>query len=157
MVKMRPPKITGREQRDSYIQYQGPANIPNKIKWDQHMILEEEETVKDLVHRLLETENDEDVAGWGDRPNSRLATTCYCEHAFIVALYLAYKYGPNDPRQALIQNANFGGHSTARGAVLGAILGAAVTNGAAEGIPFYGDLAAHNVVVKEIEELVATL
>lgn len=156
MVKMRPPKITGREQRDSYTGSHGPASIPDKVKWDQHMVLEEDETVKDLVHRYLDTENDEDVAGWGDRPNSRLATTCYCEHTFLVVMYLAYKYGPTDPRKALIQNVNLGGHSTARGAVLGAILGAASGKGP-EHVPFYGDLAAHDVVVKEIEDLVATL
>ena len=39
-------------------------------------------------------------------------------------MFLAYKYA-DDPRKALLQNAMLGGHSTARGAVLGAILGAA--------------------------------
>jgi ADP-ribosylglycohydrolase len=158
MVKMRPPKITGRQLLESYKANHGPNNIPAKKKWDQHMVLEEEETVKDLVHRLLSTENDEDVAGGFDRPNSRLATACYCEHAFAVVLYLAYKYGPEDPRKALIQNVNIGGHSTARGAVLGAILGAAHGGTAgATAIPFYGDLAAHDTVVKEIDALMATV
>ena len=41
-----------------------------------------------------------------------------------MVLYLAYKYGPDDPAKALLQNVMIGGHSTARGAVLGAILGA---------------------------------
>jgi ADP-ribosylglycohydrolase len=157
MLKMRPPKITGREMSDSYKAHHGPGNIPKKEKWNQHMILEEEETTKDLVHRLLQTENDEDVAGWGDRPNSRLATACYCEQGFTVVLYLAYKYGPSDPRKALIQNVNLGGHSTARGAILGAILGAAHGGAGPGSIPFYGDLAAHDTVVKEIDALVATV
>ena len=159
MVKMRPPKITGRQLFESYKANHGPNNIPAKEKWDQHMILEEEETVKDLVHGLLSTENDEDVVGGLDRPDSRLSTACYCEHAFVVVLYLAYKYGPEEPRKALIQNVNLGGHSTARGAVLGAILGAAHGDNKVGGkdFPFYGELAAHDVVVQEIEALIETI
>jgi ADP-ribosylglycohydrolase len=158
MGKMRPPKITGRQLFESYRAHRGPDNIPPKEKWDQHMTLEdEEETVRDLVHRLLETENDEDVGGALDRPNSRLSTACYCEHAFTLVLYLAYKYGSDDPRKALIQNVSLGGHTTARGAVLGAILGAAHGKAGAESVPFYGDLAAHETVVKEIDALFATV
>ncbi len=54
-------------------------------------------------------------------------------------------------------NVNLGGHSTARGAILGAVLGAAHggTAGPAS-IPFYGDLAAYDTVVKEIDALAAT-
>lgn len=63
------------------------------------------------------------VAGWGDRENSRLSTACYCEQTFTVVLYLAYKYGTDDVQKAFCQNVMLGGHSTARGAVLGAILG----------------------------------
>jgi ADP-ribosylglycohydrolase len=157
MLKMRPPKITSREMCDAYKAYRGPGNIPKKEKWDQHMVLVDDETTKDLVHRLLQVENDEDVAGEGDRPDSRFTTACYCEQGFTVVLYLAYKYGQEDPRKALITNVNLGGHSTARGAILGAILGAAHGGTAGAGsIPFYGDLAAHDTIVKEIDALVAT-
>jgi hypothetical protein len=72
------------------------------------------------VRRMAKLENDDDVAGrqWGDQENSRLATVCYCEQTFSIAL---------DPKEAL-QNIMLARHSsTVRGgAVLGAILGAAL-------------------------------
>ena len=98
--------------------------------------------------------DDQDVVGWGDRENSRLSAACYCEHAFHAVLYLAYKYGQDDPEKALLQNVMLGGHSTSRGAVLGAILGAAHGTG---GIPFVKDLAATDVIGQEINALVETV
>lgn len=150
MREMRPPKITGRELGDSYLTYRGPGNIPPKEKWLQHMQLDDSDTTFDLVHRLLDRE-DEDVAGMLDREHSRLSTACYCEHSFTVVLYLAYKYA-DDPTKALLQNVMIGGHSTARGAVLGAILGAYH-----KGIPFVEDLCAKAAIDAEVEALVATL
>lgn len=152
MVKMRPPKISGRELRDSYVQAKGPGGIPKLEKWKQHMVLVDDETTKDLVHRMLDCD-DEDVAGWGDRENARLSTACYCEQAFTVVLYLAYKYA-EDPKKALLQNVILGGHSTARGAILGAILGAAHGS---EAVPFVQDLAAPSVVEHEIDALVGAV
>ena len=84
--------------------------------------------------------------------NSRLSTACYCEHGFNLVLYLAYKYGRDNPAKALLQNVMVGGHSTARGAILGAILGA--YHGS---IPFADDLCAKSVVDKEVQDLVATV
>ena len=109
MSKMKPPKMTGREQRDSYVANRGPGNIPKHEKWLQHMLVGAE-TTKEFVHRLLDEENDENVAGWGDRPDSRLSTACYCEQAFTIVLYLAYKYADH-PKKALLQNAKLGGKS----------------------------------------------
>jgi ADP-ribosylglycohydrolase len=152
MVKMSPPKITGREMRDSYVNSKGPGNIPKEIKWKQHMDLDTSESTKDFVHRMLDWD-DEDVAGFGDRPESRLSTACYCEHTFTLALYLAYKYA-QDPKKALLQNVMLGGHSTSRGAVLGAILGAAHGT---EAIPFKEDLCAKNAIDKEVTDLLGTL
>jgi hypothetical protein len=151
MKEMRPPKITGRALGESYASHRGPHNIPPKEKWRQHMQLDDSETTYDLVHRLLESD-DEDVAGLLDRDHSRLSTGCYCEHAFAVVLYLAYKYGADDPARALLQNVMIGGHSTARGAVLGAILGAYHRE-----IPFADDLCAKAAIDAEIEALVATV
>jgi len=151
MRKMRPPKITGRQMADSYVRHKGPGNIPKHEKWRQHMELDENETTYDLVHRLLH-EDDEDVAGFGERENSRLSTACYCEQSFTIVLYLAYKYGTNDPKKALLQNVMIGGHSTARGAVLGAILGA--YHGA---VPFADDLCAKTAIQAEVDALVATV
>eukprot|EP00544_Gedaniella_sp_CCMP2646_P011250 CAMPEP_0202490084 /NCGR_PEP_ID=MMETSP1361-20130828/7596_1 /ASSEMBLY_ACC=CAM_ASM_000849 /TAXON_ID=210615 /ORGANISM="Staurosira complex sp., Strain CCMP2646" /LENGTH=434 /DNA_ID=CAMNT_0049119911 /DNA_START=18 /DNA_END=1322 /DNA_ORIENTATION=+ len=154
MEKLRPPKCTGRQQRDSYVHHRGPQNIPKHEKWLQHMLTTDEST-KDFIHRMIaENTNDEDVCGWGDREDSRLSGACYCEQGFHAVLYLAYKYGPDDPKKALLQNAMLGGHSTSRGAILGSILGAAHGK---DGIPFINDLAASDVIGKEIEALVDTV
>jgi ADP-ribosylglycohydrolase len=154
MDKLRPPKCTGWEQRDTYVNNRGPHNIPKHEKWLQHMLTMDEST-KDFIHRMVAVnDNDEDACGWGDRENSRLSGACYCEQAFHVVLYLAYKYGQDDPKKALLQNVMLGGHSTSRGAVLGAILGAAHGTG---GIPFIDDLAARDVIGNEIEALVETV
>jgi len=152
MDKMQPPKITGRQQRNSYVNHHGPGNIPKREKWEQHMVLVQDETTKKFVHRMLQVE-DEQVAGWGDQENSRLSTACYCEQAFTIVLYLAYKYA-DDPKKALSQNVMIGGHSTARGAILGSILGAAHGSAA---IPFIDDLAAPEIIKKEVDALVDTV
>jgi ADP-ribosylglycohydrolase len=52
------------------------------------------------------------------------STACYVEDAVPAVLYLALKYH-DDPEKALIINTNLGGDNAGRGAVLGAILGAA--------------------------------
>ena len=54
----------------------------------------------------------------------RFSTACYVEDAVPAVIYLALKYH-HDPEKALIVNANLGGDNAGRGAVLGAILGAA--------------------------------
>ena len=55
---------------------------------------------------------------------SRLSPACYVEDALPAVLYLALKYHQN-PEKALIANTNLGGDNAGRGAVLGALLGAA--------------------------------
>jgi ADP-ribosylglycohydrolase len=54
----------------------------------------------------------------------RLSTACYVEDALPATAYLALKYHDN-PAQGLIANTNLGGDNAGRGAVLGALLGAA--------------------------------
>ena len=54
----------------------------------------------------------------------RLSTACYVEHAVPAVLYLALKYHDR-AEAALIANTNLGGDNAGRGAVLGALLGAA--------------------------------
>lgn len=151
MRRMRPPKITGQEMALSYVSNKGPGAIPKHEKWLQHMVLDANETTCELVHRMLSWE-DEDVAGLSSAGEARLATACYCEHAFTIVLFLAYKYGPDSPSKALLQNVMLGGHSTARGAVLGAILGAAHGE-----IPFADQLCAKQAIDREVKALVATL
>lgn len=52
------------------------------------------------------------------------SSACYIDGAFPSVLYLAAKYAEDCPVQALLANANVGGDTAHRGAVLGAILGA---------------------------------
>jgi ADP-ribosyl-[dinitrogen reductase] hydrolase len=54
----------------------------------------------------------------------RFSPACYVEDSVPAVVYLALKYH-DDPEQALIANTNLGGDNAARGAVLGALLGAA--------------------------------
>jgi ADP-ribosyl-[dinitrogen reductase] hydrolase len=61
----------------------------------------------------------------------RFSTACYVEDSVPAVIYLALKYHDN-PEKGLIANTNLGGDNAYRGAVLGAILGAA--NGM-EGFP----------------------
>jgi ADP-ribosylglycohydrolase len=54
----------------------------------------------------------------------RLSPACYVEDAIPAIAYLALKYA-TDLEQALVVNTNLGGDNAGRGAVLGALLGAA--------------------------------
>jgi len=63
-------------------------------------------------------ESDESVVG------GHLSTACYVEDSVPAAIYLALKYA-DQPEQGLIVNTNLGGDNAYRGAVLGALLGAA--------------------------------
>jgi ADP-ribosyl-[dinitrogen reductase] hydrolase len=63
-------------------------------------------------------EADEVVVG------SRFSTACYVEESVPSVIYLALKYH-DDPEACLIANTNLGGDNAYRGAVLGALLGAA--------------------------------
>jgi len=66
---------------------------------------------------------------WLDQPDEvvvgrRLSTACYLEHSVPAVVYLALKYH-NAPEAGFIVNTNLGGDNAYRGAVLGALLGAA--------------------------------
>jgi ADP-ribosylglycohydrolase len=63
-------------------------------------------------------EEDELVVG------RRFSTACYVEESVPSVIYLALKYH-DDPEGGLIANTNLGGDNAYRGAVLGALLGAA--------------------------------
>lgn len=73
-----------------------------------------------LGHPLLRwiADADEIVVG------QRLSTACYVEDALPATAYLAMKYH-DDPHRGLIANTRLGGDNAGRGAVLGALLGAA--------------------------------
>ena len=61
----------------------------------------------------------------------RVSSACYIEDAFAASLYLAWKYA-GDFEAGIIANTNVGGDNCHRGAVVGALLGAAAGTG---GIP----------------------
>jgi len=69
------------------------------------------------------------LVDWAAEPDAqvvggRLSNACYVDEAFPSVLYLALKYAGNF-EQGLIANTNLGGDNCHRGAVLGALLGAA--------------------------------
>jgi ADP-ribosylglycohydrolase len=75
---------------------------------------------RQLVERTKHAElSDRDVIG------GLLSPACYIQHSFPAVLYLAARY-PNDFEAAMIANTNVGGDNCHRGALLGAILGAAL-------------------------------
>jgi ADP-ribosylglycohydrolase len=55
---------------------------------------------------------------------NEISIACYLDHAMPAVIYLALKYA-DDPEGALVTNTNVGGDNCYRGAVLGALLGAA--------------------------------
>lgn len=72
----------------------------------------------DLPSLAAKARSDSDVVG------GRFSTACYISGSWPSVLYLAFKY-IDQPRQALLVNANLGGDNVHRGTVLGTILGLA--------------------------------
>lgn len=81
-----------------------------------------------------------------------LSPACYIDQSFPAVLYLAARYA-NDFEGALVANTNVGGDNCHRGAVLGALLGAAL---GVRAIPdrWITGLAAHSELAGEIESFV---
>ena len=81
-----------------------------------------------------------------------LSPACYIDQSFPSVLYLAARY-PNDFEAALVANTNVGGDNCHRGAVLGALLGAAL---GFEAIPkrWINGLNAHQTLHEEIEQFI---
>mmetsp|Transcript_34092 Transcript_34092/g.96640 ORF Transcript_34092/g.96640 Transcript_34092/m.96640 type:complete len:447 (-) Transcript_34092:138-1478(-) len=155
MEKLRPPKITGEQMRESYVSSQGPAKIPELEKWGQHMEPSTDGgTLGELVHHMIEANTPlADVAGWlSSNGKARFSSACYVEHALAAVLYLAAKH-KDDFAAAMRENALIGGHSTSRGAILGAIMGARV---GMEKLPkeWVSGLAAPEQVLKEAQGVV---
>ena len=91
------------------------------------------EPLRDVIMAQIETQNnpflghpfmkllhkpDHEIIG------GRFSTACYVADAVPAVVYLALKYH-DDPEKALVVNTNLGGDNAGRGAVLGAIMGAA--------------------------------
>ena len=81
-----------------------------------------------------------------------LSPACYVDQSFPSVLYLAARYS-NDFERALVANTNVGGDNCHRGAVLGALLGAAL---GFEAIPkrWIDGLTAHAELEEEIEQFI---
>ncbi len=82
-----------------------------------------------LSHRSAGWLSPKKAADWLREPDSvvvgqRFSPACYIKEAFPATLYLALKYA-DDLEAGLVSNTNLGGDNCHRGAVLGAILGAA--------------------------------
>ncbi|MCU0735751.1 MAG: ADP-ribosylglycohydrolase family protein [Methylotetracoccus sp.] len=82
-----------------------------------------------------------------------LSSACYIDQSLPAVFYLAARY-PDDFEAALIANANVGGDNCHRGAVLGALLGAAM---GLEAIPerWMQGLTARTALDEEIENFIA--
>jgi hypothetical protein len=82
-----------------------------------------------LAESVVEHSGASDLESWLPLPDEvvvgrLLSPACYVDDAVPATLYLALKYA-RDPERALIVNTNLGGDNCHRGAVLGALLGAA--------------------------------
>lgn len=85
-----------------------------------------------VVHKIMRQDNPllgHPLIRWLDDRDEivvgrRLSSACYVEEAIPATIYLALKYH-QDVEKGLIANTNLGGDNAGRGAVLGALLGAA--------------------------------
>ena len=96
--------------------------------------------IEELVRRQL---SDEMVVG------GKFSSACYITDSWPSVLYLALKY-IDDPKKALLVNANLGGDNVHRGVVLGTILGLASIS---DPVPFYDELTESEAITREIEML----
>ncbi|MDA7920675.1 ADP-ribosylglycohydrolase family protein [Verrucomicrobiales bacterium] len=93
----------------------------------------EGESLTDVIREEIRTQRNPlfgfPFLKWLEMPDEKvigklLSTACYVDQSVPAVIYLALKYA-NDPEQGLISNTNLGGDNVHRGAVLGALLGAA--------------------------------
>ena len=155
MEKLRPPKITGVDMRESYVSARGPGKIGKTEKWAQHMEPSPDgQTLRTVVRSMIEADAPlTDVVGWlPSNGKARFGSAYYVEHALAAVLYLAAKHKDNFSA-AMTENALIGGHTTSRGAILGAILGARV---GMDRLPqeWIAELAAPEQVLKEAQAVV---
>lgn len=83
----------------------------------------------------------------------KFSRACYIEDSWPSLLYLAWKYMDN-PRQALLVNANLGGDNCHRGAVLGVILGLASGEGLGD---WFSQLEQARAIEAELSDLMLAL
>ncbi len=106
-------------------------------------IISLESTGKSTKKLMQEQRSDGMIVG------GKFSSACYITDSWPSVLYLALKY-IEDPRKALLINANLGGDNVHRGIILGTILGLARPS---DTIPFYDELIENVTITKEIEML----
>lgn len=114
---LRIPKITGDQMFQLYRESRGPGNIPDRQMWELHVDLSDDPFHLDQWAAELSPE---------EVVLRRLGTACYPEHGLPLVLYLAAHHG-YEPKASLLANANAGGDNVHRGAVLGLLVGAGVS------------------------------
>lgn len=117
------PAISGAELIGQYNAHKGPGRIPKEDMWRYHTQLQEEPVDFDTILAKVNSGewSDADVVG----QEGLFTSACYPEFGLPAVFYFALKT-EFDFERALLDNANAGGDSTGRGAVLGGLLGAAL-------------------------------
>ena len=109
-----------------------------------------------LIESTALSSNQESMKGLVDRQvpdgmviGRKFSSACYITDSWPSILYLALKYHEN-PKSALMVNANLGGDNVHRGAILGIILGLANPTAV---VPFFSELTESQALSNEIEVL----
>ena len=109
-----------------------------------------------LIESIALSTNQESIKGLVDRQvpdgmvvGRKFSSACYITDSWPSILYLALKYHEN-PKSALLVNANLGGDNVHRGAILGIILGLANPTAV---VPFFSELTESQALTNEIEAL----
>ena len=107
-----------------------------------------------LIESTALSSNQESIKGLVDRQvpdgmvvGRKFSSACYITDSWPSILYLALKYHEN-PKSALMVNANLGGDNVHRGAILGIILGLANPTAV---VPFFSELTESQALTNEIE------
>ena len=141
-------RISGPELGEKYRENNGPHNIPKDETWQLHNQFRKE-TIRKEIETFLTSKNsikDAEVL------YGRFGTCCYIEQGVPNVIYLALKYHFN-LEAALLANANVGGDTTGRGAILGLIIGSAIGK---SNIPQHliGGLKNYEILNQEINQFV---
>ena len=124
------------------------ASTPEVLRW---------EAAKPIGVRLSKLLEETENKNWQDQHviGPIFSPACYIEHSVLSVLFLLAKYR-HDAERALIANAEVGGDNCHRGAILGALLGAAGGQGV---FPdrWVEQLYEKEAILSEIEQFVGSL
>ena len=124
------------------------ASTPEVLRW---------EAAKPIGVRLSKLLEETENKNWQDQHviGPIFSPACYIEHSVLSVLFLLAKYR-HDAERALIANAEVGGDNCHRGAILGALLGAA---GGTSVFPkrWIEQLHDRTTILEEIKHFVASI